>query len=356
MLELRQLSVDDGMDVYEMLQEMPADENGLINRVNGMTFEQYKDWLYAKQEEAAQEGLVDGWKVPSTTYWLYVEGMPVGFGNLRHFLTDALRTAGGNIGYGIRPGFREKGYGKELLRLLVIESQKLGLEKVLMTIHKDNMASKGVALANGGIITEETDERILVWIDTKIKNRAKSFVHDCIKLVEPTVDYAEDIWNFRQEVLEVDADNEDQFAGCISLDKVESAGEWVEICMLRKSTETCNEVGTSVPSNMYLAVRESDNRIIGITDLRHHIDHPILGTWGGHCGYTVRPSERGHGYAKEMLRLNIENARIRGMEKLLITCDIKNEASEKTILANGGVFEKIIEVDGCRMKRYWITV
>ncbi len=39
-----------------------------------------------------------------------------------------------------------------------------------------------------------------------------------------------------------------------------------------------------------------DNRVVGAIDLRHHIDHPILGTWGGHCGYSVRPSERRKGY------------------------------------------------------------
>ncbi len=35
------------------------------------------------------------------------------------------------------------------------------------------------------------------------------------------------------------------------------------------------------------------------------------------------------GYAKEMLRLNIQNAKSKGIEKLLITCDIENAASEK---------------------------
>ena len=177
-----------------------------------------------------------------------------------------------------------------------------------------------------------------------------------IELVEPQKKYADDIWLFRQEIFEYDAENEDQFAGCISLDKSKSAEEWIRICELRKSEETCGEVGTTVPSHMYLAIRKNDSKIVGIIDLRHHINHPILGTWGGHCGYSVRPSERGNGYAKEMLRLNIQNAKALGIPKLLITCDVKNEASERTILANGGVYESTIDVDGNMMKRYWITV
>ena len=80
MPELRKLSVNDGMDVYQMLQDIPLDENGLQNKVNGMTFEEYKDWLIKKQQESEMDGIVDGWKVPSTTYWLYADGVPVGFG------------------------------------------------------------------------------------------------------------------------------------------------------------------------------------------------------------------------------------------------------------------------------------
>ena len=85
-------------------------------------------------------------------------------------------------------------------------------------------------------------------------------------------------------------------------------------------------------------------------------DHPVLSTWGGHIGYSVRPSERGHGYAKEMLRLNLENCRAIGINKVLITCARGNTASEKTILANGGVFESEITVDNEVIRRFWITL
>lgn len=177
---------------------------------------------------------------------------------------------------------------------------------------------------------------------------------ECIALIEPQEHYAQEIWAFRREVLEHDAEDEDQFAGCLSLDECESAADWINICVLRKSEATCAQTGTAVPAHVYLAILRTDDRLVGIIDLRHHIDHPILGTWGGHCGYTVRPSERGKGYAKEMLRLNRQKAGALGISRLLVTCDERNRASEGVILANGGAYEKTIEANGCRMKRYWV--
>nr|WP_314459456.1 GNAT family N-acetyltransferase [uncultured Clostridium sp.] len=105
-----------------------------------------------------------------------------------------------------------------------------------------------------------------------------------------------------------------------------------------------------------IAIRLTDNKIIGVIDFRHHINHPILSVWGGHIGYSVRPDERKKGYAKEMLRQNLKNCKAFGLDKVLITCNYANIASEKTIIANGGVFEKEVYIDSNRLKRYWIQL
>ena len=138
MIELKRLSINDGQDVYEMLQAIPKEENGLINSANGLTYDEFKNWLIKKHNDSLQEGLVDGWKVPQTTYFLYVDGVPVGLGNLRHFLTDALRLQGGHIGYAIAPDYRGKGYGKAILKLLLQEANKMGIDKALVTTYLDN--------------------------------------------------------------------------------------------------------------------------------------------------------------------------------------------------------------------------
>ncbi len=57
-----------------------------------------------------------------------------------------------------------------------------------------------------------------------------------------------------------------------------------------------------------------------------------------------------------MLRLDKLKAKELGINKMLVTCDEGNDASEKTILANGGVYEKTIDVDGDKIKRFWISI
>ena len=173
-----------------------------------------------------------------------------------------------------------------------------------------------------------------------------------ITLVRPSMEYAGQVMQFREELIV--ANDADSFAGCSSLENFDDYSAWLNH---RAQLEDPDRIPEGyVPSSAYLAVRTRDNRMIGMIDLRHHINHPILGLWGGHIGYTVRPSERGKGYAKEMLRLNLENCRARGLDRVMITCSPDNPASERTIIANGGIFEKEVPVDGGIVRRYWIEL
>jgi len=175
---------------------------------------------------------------------------------------------------------------------------------------------------------------------------------DEIRLIKPTMGYAEDIMRFRQEI--IDANDPDAFAGCGNLEECKTAQQWIDTITLMEHPETCPE--GRVSANIFIAVRVSDNRIVGVIDLRHHLGNPVLREWGGHFGYIVRPSERRKGYAKEMVRQNLFKCKELGLHRVMITCDRNNIASERTILANGGVFEKEVLVDGEYTKRFWVII
>ena len=163
-IELRLLSESDGRDLYDMLQEIPVDENGFINSINGCSYDDYLQWLVRCENTARGINLED-WMVPQNNYCLYADGKPVGMGKLRHRLTEALQAEGGHAGYSIIPSCRGRGFGKLLLKEIVAEARRIGIAKLLLTIRNYNTASIKVALANGGVIEKINAERHYIWID-----------------------------------------------------------------------------------------------------------------------------------------------------------------------------------------------
>jgi predicted acetyltransferase len=96
---------------------------------------------------------------------------------------------------------------------------------------------------------------------------------------------------------------------------------------------------------------------IGLLTLRPQIDEQLLHS-GGHIGYVIRPSKRRCGYGTALLRLGLDKARERGLQRVLLTCNETNIGSRKIIESNGGQFENAVVVDGQAVPklRYWINL
>lgn len=110
-----------------------------------------------------------------------------------------------------------------------------------------------------------------------------------------------------------------------------------------------------VPETSYWAC--DGKTVVGRIALRHVLNDDLK-EFGGHIGYEVRPSFRRKGFAKEMLRQLLRTPKAKEIGQLLLTCAPDNLASNKTILANGGVLAKTAYVKKWQRDTnyYWIDV
>lgn len=171
----------------------------------------------------------------------------------------------------------------------------------------------------------------------------------CI-LVKPDGSYCHEIAEYKREMLESGSSMD----GTGSLRRHDPA-EWLAYNQLLAHRETVPEHW--VQSTQYIYVRETDRKIVGMIQLRHTLNE-YLANYGGHIGYSVCPGERRRGYAAAMLRDLLPVCRALGLGRVLITCEEHNVGSERTILANGGVYESTVlePKEAVRLKRYWINL
>jgi len=163
-VELRELGLDDGMDIFEMIREVGPGENGFGNSGYDMEYADFPEYLRGQMDMAKGVGMDRTRYVPQTRYWLFVDGRPVGIGKLRPCLNDNLRRIGGHIGYTIRPSERGKGYGNLILRELVKKARERGVEEVLLTCSEDNSRSRKVIEHNGGELQDISEGECRYWI------------------------------------------------------------------------------------------------------------------------------------------------------------------------------------------------
>ena len=138
--------------------------------IEGYTFEQALARCLSMEDENYDKKIN---RCQSKTFLLIREkdNRIVGTINVRWNLTEAMKRFGGNIGYGIRPTERRKGYNKINLYLGMQEAQKLGLDRVMLDCDVNNLGSDRTLKALGGVLerTEvDPEDNILTnvyWFD-----------------------------------------------------------------------------------------------------------------------------------------------------------------------------------------------
>lgn len=168
-VELKQLSVNMTEQEYVMFQGILDIENGFTNPAYNLTYNEYKKWLQEVDNHSKGINLPDGW-IPYTTYILYINDIPVGYGRIRHSSSEYLETVvgAGNFGYGISKEYRGKGYGDILFKELLKKCKEYGYREIKLFPLKTNEATLKIMIKNGGrIIGDFKNEKHIISIPIK---------------------------------------------------------------------------------------------------------------------------------------------------------------------------------------------
>jgi len=171
-----------------------------------------------------------------------------------------------------------------------------------------------------------------------------------LNLVKPTIEYEQQAYEYIQEFKKYNSN----ISGSGALDEYE--GRYNEYLELLEKCRT-NPPKKWVKSETFMLIRESDNKLIGMINIRLNLNEVLLER-GGHIGYSVRPTERRKGYNSYQLYKALEYCKENGLEKVLITCNKENIASAKSIQKYGGILEnEVLEEETNEVvQRYWINL
>lgn len=157
---------------YAIIKEMEDANEKITPLALKCNAENYDIFLKNARDIAEGKNLTEGFVSADIYFLVDFNGRILGAIDIRHELNEYLLNYGGNIGYGVRPSERKKGYATEMLRLALDICKKRKMDRVLVTCFKSNIGSAKTILKNGGSLENEIldgDElKQRYWIKMKL--------------------------------------------------------------------------------------------------------------------------------------------------------------------------------------------
>lgn len=175
---------------------------------------------------------------------------------------------------------------------------------------------------------------------------------ETFKYVEPTLDHEQEALDFINEFYVYNSD----INGTGGLQRfLNNYSGW-----LIKLEEDRNRIPSEekVPAVTYFLVRENDNRIVGMINIRLALNERLR-KFAGHIGFCIRPTERRKGYNKINLYLGLKVCQQHNIREVLMDCDKDNLGSAKTMQSLGGIMVKEYfddEIAKCLVQDYVFDV
>ena len=172
---------------------------------------------------------------------------------------------------------------------------------------------------------------------------------------KPSIERKEEIISFLDEFREYGSN----INGSGNLDRIYDGYTFEDTlnrCLNMENEEYAKSINRC-PGKTFLLIRESDNKIVGTINIRWNLNEEML-KFAGHIGYGIRPTERRKGYNKLNLYMGLKEEQKLGLDRVMVSCNVDNIGSNKTIQALGGILERteVDPIDNEKTNIYWINV
>ena len=154
-MEYRLPTIDDKEIIKSYIEDHYSKGERSLSASNMLTSMEYEDWV--KKVSNSVDVPDKNWG-KSITYLALDNDKLVGLLNIRYTLSESMRMMYGDVGYGVRPSERMKGYATKMLKYALLECKRLGMEDVILGCYKDNIGSAKTIIKNGGELIKELEE------------------------------------------------------------------------------------------------------------------------------------------------------------------------------------------------------
>ena len=284
-----------------------------------------------------------------------IDGNKVGEANI------TINNTEGELGIKIcEKDYRQKGYGRLILSMM-IEKLFESVDIIKLDTNYKNKRARHVYESLGfkldtikanGFIDQLGNPQDVVYYRLN-KEDFNNYLEDYY-LSKPNLRHLDTIVDYRNSIIE----KNEKFQGCNGLERYEDPNEWLKHNIERENEELLPP--GYVIGYEYCLIDRKNDEIIGMINIRPYIEgNDLLVRYGGNIGYSIKPNKRRKGYCKKMLSDALKVCRDEfGLDKVIITCNIDNIASENTIKSCKGIFinELFIPEENETVKRYYIEL
>lgn len=154
-MEYRLPEINDKDILKAYVQEHQDNGESSISASLGLSSSDYSEWV-TKIKKNALSGDEQWGK--SLLYLCFDGESLIGLLSIRYELPELLSEKIGDIGYGVRPSKRNKGYATAMLEYALSVCKEKGMGKVILGCYKENLASAATIQKNGGTLITDNDK------------------------------------------------------------------------------------------------------------------------------------------------------------------------------------------------------